>query len=327
MKKNIAIITGGDSSEEVISVKSATLIMDSVDTEKYNAILVHMKNGKWEVKGYEGFDSVPIDKNDFSFTVDSKKHMFDCAYLIIHGAPAENGKLQAYLDMLGIPYVGPRVLEASLTFNKEVCKQYLGLIGIKSAKARLIKKGDTPDLQRIVSEIGFPCFVKPNEAGSSFGVTKVKQMDQLEKALKGALTEDSSVMIERYIEGTEVTCGVYKHNGKVNVLPITEIISTKEFFDFEAKYTPGAADEITPARISPELTARCHELTGNIYSFLDLTGISRIDYIIENDEFYLLEVNTIPGMSRESIVPKQLRAAGYNLKKVITGLIDEEIGA
>jgi len=326
MKKNIAVITGGDSSEEVISVKSAILIMDSIDQRKYNAIMVYMKDGSWVVKDYDKQKDISIDKNDFSFIYQGNKLKFECAYLIIHGTPAENGKLQAYFDMLGIPYVGPKVLQASLTFNKEVCKQYLGLIGINSSKAILIKKGEKANLEKIISEIGFPCFVKPNEAGSSFGVTKAYKVGQLEKAIKNALTEDNSVMVEKFIKGTEVTCGLFRQKMEIKTLPVTEIVSTRDFFDYEAKYIPGAAEEITPARISKELTKICQDISLKIYEFLDLTGFARIDFIIDNDEFYLLEVNTIPGMSPESIVPKQLKTAGLDITSVITGMIDEALG-
>ena len=325
MKKNIAVITGGDSSEEVISVKSATLIMTSIDTDKYNVYLVHIKNKKWGVQLNGNASEINIDKNDFSFQLNNSKISFDAAYLIIHGPPAENGKLQAYLDMMRIPYVGPEVMQASLTFNKEVTKQYLGTSGVNSSIAVLLRKNEEIDIHAISQKIGFPCFVKPNEAGSSFGVTKVYKEDQLQDSIKKALTEDETVLIEKFIKGTEVTCGVFRLKNEIHVLPVTEIVSTKDFFDYEAKYTPGAADEIIPARISPELTRECQELTKNIYRELNLTGFSRIDYIIQNNHFYMLEVNTIPGMSPESIVPKMLRAGGYDIKAVITGMIDEVI--
>ncbi len=326
MKKNIAIVTGGDSSEEVISVQSAEYIINSIDKEKYDTYLVYIKKGKWVVK-LNSKEQVAIDKNGFCFNYNNQFVKFHGAYLIIHGPPAENGKLQAYFDMEGIPYIGPAVLQASLTFNKDVCKQYLTTIGINSSPAILIKNINDVDFETIEKEIGYPCFVKPNEAGSSFGVTKVYEKSQLDKALKDAFMEDSSVLIEKLITGIEVTCGAYRLNGKTEVLPVTEIVSKKEFFDFEAKYTPGAADEITPARISGKLTLKCQDLTGKIYDHLNLTGISRIDYIIENDVFYLLEVNTIPGMSPGSIIPQQLKAAKKNVTQVITGLIDEAVGS
>ena len=325
MKKNIAVITGGDSSEEVISVKSAALIKNSINSNKYNSYLVYIKGNEWVVKSENGSPDVKIDKNDFSFIQNNKKIIINGAYLIIHGPPAENGKFQAYLEMLDLPYVGPRVLQASLTFNKEITKQYLSLIGIKSSKGILVRKGEQINIHEIALEIGFPCFVKPNEAGSSFGVTKIYHEDQMEDAVTTALTEDSTVLIEKFMKGIEVTCGVFKLNGETKVLPVTEIVSTKDFFDYEAKYTPGISDEITPARISEEMTKKCQETTVKIYNFLQLTGISRIDYIICNNELNLLEVNTIPGMSNESIIPKQLRIAGYNITDIITGIIDEEL--
>ena len=324
MKKSIAIVTGGDSSEEVISVKSADFIINNLDKTKYNGYVVTVRKNQWLVsRGH--LPGIPVDKNDFSFRIDGTKIQFDCAYLIVHGPPAENGKMQGYFDMIGIPYIGPKVLQAAITFNKEVCKQYLSGIGIKSAGAFLFLKDEKIDFEKIEKEIGFPCFVKPNESGSSFGVTKADNSSQLVDAVKIAQSEDSSVLIEKYIQGTEVTCGVFAVNGQVNVLPVTEIVSTKDFFDFEAKYTPGAAQEITPARINDELTEKCRELTGKIYRHLNLSGFTRIDYIINNNEFYMLEVNTIPGMSRESIIPKQLNEGKFNVGEVITSLIEQEL--
>jgi D-alanine-D-alanine ligase len=320
-KKKIAVIAGGDSSEEVISVKSASYIMDKIDGSKYHKYLVYVKGNEWKVMS--GKTSYMIDKNHFSFYDGKKMHKLDAAYLIVHGAPAENGKIQGYLEMMGIPFVGPDVLQASMTFNKDVCKKLLGTIGIKSSKSVLIEKGKEIIPEQIAHEIGMPCFVKPNNSGSSFGITKVYHVGEIANAINHAFTEDNMALVEKFLDGTEVTCGVYALNGKINVLPVTEIVSTTDFFDYEAKYTIGGANEITPARISEELTQQCQQLTYKIFEYLNLKGLCRIDYIIADNEINLLEVNTIPGMAETSIVPQQIRAAGYNETEFITQLVDD----
>lgn len=323
VKKSIAIVTGGNSSEEVISIKSAKQIIDSLDPSKYIPYLINIKNKKWTVKRGH-LPDIEIDKNDFSFVIDNTKIQFDAAFIIIHGTPGEDGKIQSYFEMLNIPYVGPKVLPASLSFNKNACKIYLKQHDIDTARCIYLKNNSSYDTRTIVNTLKLPLFVKPNEAGSSFGVTRVNNEKELEIAIRNAFNEDNnSVLIEEYIEGTEITCGIYRSKGKTTVLPVTEIVSSKDFFDYEAKYTPGMANEITPARISHTDEKNCKELTEKIYKALELSGISRIDYILKNDILYLLEVNTIPGMSKESIVPKQIKEAGLSMKDVLSNLIED----
>lgn len=310
--KNIAIVAGGDSSEWVISVQSAAQVAAEMKRLQYNAWVVQVRGASWDVIISDN-EKASIDKNDFRFLLNGSKTTFDYALIAIHGTPGENGLLQSYFEMLSIPYTTCGVLASALTFNKYVCKVFLKEFGVKSAKAVLVKKNQKTDKNQIINTLGFPCFVKPNESGSSFGVSKINSADELEKAINHALTEGEEVIIEEFIKGTEVTCGVLKTKKKELVLPITEVISKKEFFDYEAKYTPGLSEEITPARISPDLTSRVQALTSKIYDALNCKGIVRIDYIISNDELYFLEVNTVPGMSPNSIVPKQLKEIGMSL--------------
>jgi D-alanine-D-alanine ligase len=268
-----------------------------------------------------------IDKNDFTLTLDGQRIHFDCAVPMIHGTPGEDGRLQAYLEMLHVPYTTCGVLASSLTFNKHACKAFLNSLGIIFPKGKLIRKGDAVNSKELLAMLGLPCFIKPNNGGSSFGVTKIKSNKELDVALKAAFAEDAEeVLVEEFIEGTEITCGLVKVNGKIIVFPITEIVSKKEFFDVEAKYTTGMSDEITPARISESLHADCKTLSTGIYKYLNCRGIVRIDYIVRDGCLYFLEVNTIPGMSPASIVPKQIDVLGtVSIKSLYTDLINEEI--
>ena len=318
MKRNIAIIAGGDSSEYVVSVKSAAMVADKLDKSKFNGYIVSMKNGQWLAK-----EKFPVDKNDFSFIENGDKVKTDCAFIMIHGTPGEDGKLQGYFDMIGIPYTTCGVLTSALTFNKRFTKEYLQNYGIDTARYVYLEKGHKYDESEIADKLSFPCFVKPNNAGSSFGITKVKSIEGLARAIEDALKEDTSVLIEEFLGGTELTCGVLKTKHEKYLLPITEIVSKNEFFDYEAKYTTGMADEITPARVSESLTKECQELSSRIYDILDCKGIVRIDYIYTREKFYLLEVNTVPGMSPNSIVPQQIRAAGHTETEIFTALLED----
>lgn len=318
MKKNIAIIAGGDSSEFVVSVKSAAMALEKIDPVKFNGYIITMKNGTWKAK-----DKYDVDKNDFSFIENGQKIITNCAFIMIHGTPGEDGKLQGYFDMIGIPYTTCGVLSSALTFNKLFTKEFLKNYHITSAKYVFIKKGDKYDENSIARELGLPCFVKPNNAGSSFGITKVKNVNELSKAIEHAFSEDDSVLIEEYLEGIELTCGLLKTSKKNYIWPITEIVSKNEFFDYEAKYTTGMADEITPARVTDKLTRECQELSSRIYDILDCRGIVRVDFIYTRDRFYLLEVNTVPGMSPNSIVPQQIRAGGYTETEIFTALLED----
>ena len=335
MKKNIAIIAGGDSSEIVVSLKSAAGIFSFIDGEKYNKYIVTIAKGVWQVETrqvetqciaslqQQETEKYPIDKNDFSFTDKSgKKTNFDFAYITIHGTPGEDGILQGYFELLKIPYSNCGVLASAMTFNKFVCNQYLKSFGVRVAESMMLRKGQTIENKTVIEKLGLPCFVKPNDGGSSFGVTKVKSPEQIQPAIAKALSEGDEVIIESFMQGTEITCGVYKTKEKSVVFPITEVVPENEFFDFDAKYN-GQVSEITPARISEDLTKRVQNLTSAIYDIIGAKGIIRIDYIItEGDVINLLEVNTTPGMTATSFIPQQVRAAGLDIKDVMTDIIE-----
>ena len=321
--KNIAIIAGGNSSEYEVSMKSGKNIYDEVDETRYNKYLVVLKERDWHVE--IGEEKYPVDKNDFSFTRNGEKILFDFAYITIHGVPGENGLLQGYLDMMGVPYGCCNVLASALTFDKHTCNTYLKSYGVNVADSVMLIRGMTYDVNEIINEVGLPCFVKPNAEGSSFGVTKVKEAAQLEDALKKAFALCREVLIETFIDGTELTCGVVKAGDMDIAMPIAEVIPKNEFFDFEAKYDPTKSDEIIPARISPELTNRIKTLSSMIYDILRCEGIIRVDYIVRDDEIFMLEVNTTPGMTSNSFVPKMVRAMGGTLREVLTKIIDNKL--
>ena len=321
--KNIAIIAGGNSSEYEVSMKSGKNIYDEVDENRYNKYLVVLKERDWHVE--IGEEKFPVDKNDFSFTRNGEKILFDFAYITIHGVPGENGLLQGYLDMMGVPYGCCNVLASALTFDKHTCNTYLKSYGVNVADSVMLIRGMAYDVNEIINEVGLPCFVKPNAEGSSFGVTKVKEAAQLEDALKKAFALCREVLIETFIDGTELTCGVVKAGDMDIAMPIAEVIPKNEFFDFEAKYDPTKSDEIIPARISPELTNRIKTLSSMIYDILRCEGIIRVDYIVRDDEIFMLEVNTTPGMTSNSFVPKMVRAMGGTLREVLTKIIDNKL--
>ena len=321
--KNIAIIAGGNSSEYEVSMKSGKNIYDEVDETRYNKYLVVLKERDWHVE--IGEEKYPVDKNDFSFTRNGEKILFDFAYITIHGVPGENGLLQGYLDMMGVPYGCCNVLASALTFDKHTCNTYLKSYGVNVADSVMLIRGMAYDVNEIINEVGLPCFVKPNAEGSSFGVTKVKEAAQLEDALKKAFALCREVLIETFIDGTELTCGVVKAGDMDITMPIAEVVPKNEFFDFEAKYDPTKSDEIIPARISPVLTNRIKTLSSMIYDILRCEGIIRVDYIVREDEIFMLEVNTTPGMTSNSFVPKMVRAMGGTLREVLTKIIDNKL--
>lgn len=324
MKKNIAIVAGGDSSEVIVSLKSAAGLFSFMDKERYNIYIVTIVGKLWQVEVSDNH-KITVDKNDFSFIKNSEKIIFDFAYITIHGTPGENGILQGYFDLIGLPYSCCGVLAAALTFNKFTCNQYLKGFGVKISESLVLRFGQTVTNDEVSTRIGFPCFVKPNVGGSSFGVTKVKTVEQLQPAIRLAFSEGQEVMIEAFLEGTEITCGVYKTRTKSQVLPVTEVVSENEFFDFDAKYK-GQVQEITPARISDAITKRVQQLTSAIYDILGCKGIVRIDYIITaGDVINLLEVNTTPGMTTTSFIPQQIAAAGLDIKEVMTEIIENEL--
>jgi len=325
MKKRIAIIAGGYSSEYDVSLKSAKGLKLFIDPECYDVYIVLITKDKWFVQ-FDEITEISIDKNDFSSIIAGQKIHFDFAYITIHGTPGENGLLQGYLDMLGIHYSTSGVLSSSLTFNKYFCKLFLNNFGVKSPESVYLRKGYKYYTAQILSKLALPVFVKPNDSGSSFGVTKVTSEDRLQVAIANAFNEGTDVLVEGFIQGIEVTCGCYKINDKIIVLPVTEVVSKNEFFDFDAKYNPSSVEEITPARISKKLTEDIQILTSKIYDYIEAKGIIRVDYIISReDEIILLEVNTTPGMTSTSFIPQQIKAAGLNIKDVFTDIIENEL--
>lgn len=323
MKRTIAIVAGGDSSEYIVSLRSAQGIYSFIDKEKYNLYIVMMKGLDWHVQ-LPDETTCPIDRNDFSFQLNGEKITFDFAYITIHGTPGENGRLQGYFDMMGIPYSCCGVLAAALTFNKFACNQYLRGFGVRIAEALSLRQGQTVSDNDVIEKIGLPCFIKPSLGGSSFGVTKVKTREQIQPAIAKAFEEGEEVVIEAFMDGTEITCGCYKTKDKSVVFPITEVVTHNEYFDYDAKYN-GQVDEITPARIPNELRDRVQMLTSAIYDILGAQGIIRIDYIItEGNKINLLEVNTTPGMTPTSFIPQQVRAAGLNITDVMTDIIENK---
>ncbi|MEG1998543.1 MAG: D-alanine--D-alanine ligase [Bacteroidales bacterium] len=320
-KRRIAIVAGGYSSEYPVSLKSAEGLMSFFDKQRYDAYIVKLTRELWEVQLPDGSAS-EIDKNDFSFVEGSKIKMFDFAYITIHGAPGENGLLQGYFDMIKLPYSCCGVFAASITFNKYSCNQYLHSFGINISPAMLIRKGDVVTEEMVAERVTFPCFVKPNAGGSSFGTTKVKSAFDLQTAISAAFAEGDEVIVEKFMLGTEVTCGCYKTSMREVILPITEVVSKNEFFDYEAKYN-GKVDEITPARISDAIADKIRRNTSHIYDIIGCKGIVRIDYIIIDSEPYLLEVNTTPGMTATSFIPQQVKAYGVPIEEVLTEIVED----
>ncbi len=348
MKRKIAIIAGGDSSEHEVSLRSAAGIYSFMDKERYEITIVRLHGNEWmampdfngtnpEILSGEG---VPVDKNDFSFTRGGVKYTFDFAYITIHGTPGENGILQGYLDMIGMPYSCCGVLAAALTFNKYACNHYLSYFGFHIANSMMLRAGQKlPNAPKIAETLGLPCFIKSNVGGSSFGCTKVKTVEEVYPAIERAFKEGDEVICESYMKGTEVTCGVYKTKEKAVAFPITEVVTHNEFFDYNAKYK-GEVDEITPARIPDTVRDKIQAETLRLYDIIGANGIIRVDWIItkkptpslpegkENDlnnvQINLLEVNTTPGMTPTSFIPQQVRAAGLDIKDVLTDIIENK---
>jgi D-alanine-D-alanine ligase len=319
--RTIAIAAGGDSSEFEISVKSA-LEVSRVLSGSYATYIIMVRGTNWYWEDPKG-RLFNIDKNDFTLKLDDKKIRFDAVFIAIHGTPGENGLLQGYFDMMKIPYTSCGAFCSALTFNKQACKLFLKEYGIPMAEALIIRKGENADKKMIISRTGLPCFVKPNDSGSSFGVSKVKKEDELIPAIEKAFVESSEVMIEAFMSGREVACGVVKSKNRKIVLPVTEIISKNEFFDYEAKYTPGKSDEVTPANLSDEITEEIQKLSSLIYDLLGCKGIVRVDFIIVKDKPWFLEINTVPGMTEESLVPKQIKAAGIQFEDMYSMVIED----
>jgi len=325
LKRNIAIVCGGDSSEHDVSMRSAQGLYSFFDKERYNVYIVDVRGVDWRVE-LPGGVTARIDRNDFSFVEDGKAKLFDYAYITIHGTPGENGLLQGYFDLIRLPYSTSGVLVEAMTFDKFVLNQYLRSYGVSVADSLLIRKG----YEQLVSDdeieerIGMPCFVKPAADGSSFGVSKVKNKDQLAPAIRKAIMESPEVMVEQFLPGTEISIGCYKTKKKSVVLPATEVVTSNEFFDYDAKYN-GQVQEITPARLSEDITNRVRQITSHIYDILHCNGIIRIDYIISPEgKITMLEVNTTPGMTATSFIPQQVRAAGLNMTDVLTEIVENQ---
>ena len=322
MKRKIAIVAGGDSSENPVSLRSAATILEYMDKDKYEPYILEIEGKNWQVHVKDGV-SAPVDRNDFSFTYNGVKTVFDYAYIIIHGTPGENGVFEGYLRLMRIPFSTCDVLASALTFNKFVLNKTMKSCKVNVANSRRLRKGDKVDPDKIISKVGLPCFIKPTDGGSSFGTTKVKTRDQIIPAVEEAFKENNEIMIESFMQGIEVTNGYYKTKKREVRLPVTEVVPKTDFFDYDAKYN-GKVEEITPARIPDELRDRIQDLTARIYDLIGCHGIIRNDYIItDGDKINLLEVNTTPGMTATSFIPQQIRAAGLNLTDVLTEIIED----
>jgi D-alanine-D-alanine ligase len=319
--KTIAIVAGGDSSEYEISVKSATEVGKTLSA-RYILYIILIKGTNWYWEDQKGrFHN--IDKNDFTLKTDEYKVRFDGVFIAIHGTPGENGLLQGYFDMLHIPYTSSSAFSSALTFNKQATKLYLKEYNIQMAEAVIIRKGEETDWEQLIKKTGLPCFVKPNDSGSSFGVSKVKTNDEFIPAIEKAFRESNEVMIEGFMQGREVACGVVKTRNKKLVLPVTEIISKNEFFDFEAKYTQGRSQEVTPANLPGEVTEEIQKLSSFIADLLSCKGIVRVDFIVVSGKPWFLEINTVPGMTQESLIPQQARAASISLEDLYSMIVED----
>jgi len=323
VKKNIAIIMGGYSSEYEISLKSGQVVFDTLDTAKYNAYKIHIFKTKWVYIDANDAE-FPIDKNDFSVEVNGDKTTFDCVFNAIHGTPGEDGYMQSYFELLNIPHTSCGMYQAALTFNKRDCLSAVKPYGIKTAESFFVNLGDAVNEDAIIDKVGLPCFVKANRAGSSYGITKVYKKEELQNALKVAFKEDDEIIIESYLDGIEVSVGVISYKGKVKVLPITEIVSNNDFFDYKAKYL-GESQEITPARITKEQEDKVKIVAKKVYEVLRMKGFSRSEYIFKDGEPHLLELNTVPGLTKESILPQQAVAADISLADLFSNAIEEAL--
>jgi D-alanine-D-alanine ligase len=320
-KKNVAIICGGNSGEKVISIQSAQFVKENLNSEKYIGFKIVIDHADWHFLD-ENNELHQINKHDFSLEYQGKKINFDLVFNIIHGDPGENGKMQAYFEMLNIPVSSSNSIVSALTFNKAFCNKVVAGLGVKIAESVFIYKHETIEIQQIIDTVGLPCFVKPNEGGSSIGMSKVYNVEELQPALQRAFQECDQVLIETFIKGREVTCGVIKTGGKIHVLPLCEVVSKKDFFDYEAKYQAGMSNEIIPAEIPEDAELDIKTTAVYIYEKLNCRGVVRIDFIIGADEVYFLEANTIPGMSKASIVPQMARAYGWTNTELLDAVLD-----
>jgi len=317
--KKIAVICGGYSGEAAVSMKSAAMVMNNIDRNQYEPTKVVITPDRWYAE-WEGSE-VDMDKNNFSVPTPSGAYGFDAAFIIVHGTPGEDGQLQGYLNMIGLPYTTGDVLNMAVTFNKKMTTRTLGQMGFRVAKSIVLNRDEPYSVSFLTANLGLPCFVKPNCGGSSIGTSRVNVSEEMHIALEKGFKEDEQVIIEEFIAGTEVTCGVIKYQGKVMALPITEIVSKKEFFDFEAKYQ-GASEEITPARLSEEITRSIQSQCEDIYKKLECRGMIRIDFLIRGEEIFVVEVNTVPGFTEASIIPQQAGVIGISKTELITTVLN-----
>ncbi|NMH87872.1 D-alanine--D-alanine ligase [Flavivirga algicola] len=322
-KKNIAIIMGGFSSEYEISLKSGNVVYETLDTTKYNTYRIHIFKDKWVYVDANNAE-FPVNKDDFSVRVANRVITFDCIFNAIHGAPGEDGYMQGYFELLNIPHTSCGMYQAALTFSKRDCLSVLKPYGIKTATSFYLNLGDVINEDSIIDKVGLPCFVKANKAGSSFGVTKVHKKEDLQNAIDVAFKEDDEIIIESFLDGTEVSVGVITYRGETKVLPITEIVSENDFFDYEAKYL-GKSQEITPARLNKEQENKVNILAKKVYNVLKMKGFSRTEFIFKDDEPHMLEMNTVPGLTKESILPQQAAAAGISLVDLFDNAIEEAL--
>ncbi|UCS95694.1 D-alanine--D-alanine ligase [Echinicola marina] len=325
MKKKIALVTGGFTGEAVVSLKSAAVVEKNIDLDKYDVYKIIIEKGRWYHEGETG-GRVPVDLNDFSISPNGEKITFDGIFNILHGSPGEDGKLAGYFDMLGLPYTTCDAITSSITMNKGYTKAIVQDIeDLNVAKSLQLFKNSPKNTQRVIEELRLPYFVKPNSGGSSIGMSKVKKLDEVQEALDKAFAEDSQVLVEEFVSGREFSIGIYMVDGKVIVLPATEIVSSKEFFDFEAKYTAGVTEEITPGRMSEEEVERVKKVAEKVYLKLNCKGAVRMDYFIEHEtgKIFFIEINTVPGQTETSLISQQVRAIGKSVKEFYTEIIEE----
>ncbi len=323
MKPKIAIVAGGNSGEYEISINSADGIYKNINRDKYDVYVILIKRQKWTYEDPNG-EFVDVDKNDFSIISNGNKINFDCVFIAIHGTPGEDGKLQGYFDLLDIPYTSCDLTTSALTFNKSYANRVVSSFGIQTPPSVHLFKNKEFSLEDITKEIKLPYFVKPNNGGSSVGTSKVHEAGNLQNAIEIAFKEDDQVLLEENIDGIELSCGILKSKNKLIVFPITEIVSKKEFFDYEAKYTEGMADEIVPARVAEDVSEECKRISTFLYYKLNCSGLVRFDYIVnDSGDFYFLEVNTVPGLSEGSIVPKMAAAKGISLEELYEMMITD----
>ncbi|XOD68242.1 MAG: D-alanine--D-alanine ligase [Flavobacteriales bacterium Tduv] len=321
--KKVAIVMGGYTGESAISLQSGQTVFENINREKFHPYKIHLFKYKWALVDDNGYE-YPINRHDFSAEVEGELLKFDVVFNAIHGTPGEDGYLQAYFHLIRLPYTGCDFYRSVLTLNKRDCLSLLGALGIKTASSYYLDKGQEFSVEAIVQKVGLPCFVKPSRLGSSLGISKVSEKKKLPPAIEKAFREDEEILIESFLNGTEVSVGVIEYQGEIRVLPITEIVSENEFFDYEAKYL-GRSQEITPARLPPEVAQRVTEMAEEVYLLLKMSGLSRSEYIIVDGTPYFLEMNTIPGLAPESILPQQARQAGISLMELFGDMLQRAL--